>query len=217
MKNDRDERAEQSPSRKDAEVTTRTGDLGFTSLIGPDRIAKYDPRIIACGDLDEASSAIGIARAYFISSESSQSASITDALESSASVGTRFDLPAHLIEIQRDLYCVLAEIASPPAIARKLGRRIGQEEVSRLEELQAEALSRSPLPREFVLPGATIESGYLDLARTVVRRAERGVVRLQHDSLIESEAILRYLNRLSDLLFVWAREVESDRRLRARG
>jgi cob(I)alamin adenosyltransferase len=167
-------------------VTTGTGDDGYTRLLGPERVPKHDPRVEACGDFDEASSALGLARA------------------SVAEPGLR----EAIREAQRDLYILMGELASTPATARQLSRRIGADDVRRLESLQAALLAEVEIAREFVVPGGTFAGAALDLARTVVRRAERRLARVLHDGLVENQEALRYVNRLSDVLFVMARYVE---------
>ena len=167
-------------------MTTRTGDDGYTRLLGPERVPKHDPRVEACGDFDEANSALGLARA-----------SVAEP-----------PLREAIREVQRDLYVLMGELASTPATARQLPRRIGAEDVRRLESLEDALLAEVEIAREFVMPGGTFAGATLDLARTVVRRAERRLARVLHDKLIENQEALRYVNRLSDVLFVMARHVE---------
>jgi cob(I)alamin adenosyltransferase len=160
--------------------TTR-GDSGQTDLLG-ERVPKDDPRIDVLGTLDEASSAIGLGRAQAKQPE------IQDAL----------------IQTQRDLYQIMAELAftdatRPDAYVFKADRVAWLEaETDRI----AEAVT---LPREFVLPGDTVSGAMIDVARTVVRRAERFAVKLSHEGTTVNPEIIRYLNRLSSLLFIAAR------------
>ena len=155
------------------------GDDGFTSLLGEGRVAKYMPQPEAYGTVDEASAAIGVARA--------------------AAVGQ----PCRelLLAAQRDLYHVMAELAATQQTATQF-RTIDAARVSWLEQQTDAVTAQIQLPKEFVIPGDSLPGAHLDLARTIVRRAERLVVRLLHDGLIENVELVRYLNRLSSLLFV---------------
>ena len=161
------------------QLYTRTGDDGYTGLLGEGRVAKYMPQPEAYGTVDEASAAIGIARA------AAQGAQTKDLL----------------LATQRDLYKLMAELAATQQTAEQF-RSIGESRVQWLEE-QTDAMTRLvELPHEFVVPGDTLPGAYLDLARTIVRRAERVVVHLLHDGIVENVQLVRYLNRLSSLLFV---------------
>jgi len=158
---------------------TANGDDGFTGLLGEGRIAKNAPRIEAIGTLDEATAAIGLAR----------SLSKSDPVRSL------------LIHLQRDLYHIMAEVAATPENASRF-RRIQEEQVEWLEQ-QTETISQSiSIPKEFILPGDSPAGGALSLARAIVRRAERRVVALFHEGDIENLELVRYLNRLSSLLFL---------------
>jgi cob(I)alamin adenosyltransferase len=158
---------------------TRNGDDGFTGLLGEGRVAKYMPQPEAYGTVDEASAALGIARA--------------------ASLGERSR--ALILTAQRDLYHMMAELAATQAVAAKF-RKIDAARVEWLERETDAVTALIEFPREFVVPGDALPSAYLDLARTIVRRAERIVVHLVHDGLVENLELVRYLNRLSSLLFV---------------
>jgi cob(I)alamin adenosyltransferase len=160
---------------------TRTGDAGQTDLLG-DRVAKDDPRIELIGTIDEVTSQLGFGRALS-SSERSQE---------------------WLIEVQRDLYKIMAELAFTDEL-RPAGYSIAADRVDRLEELTDLLSSEIELPRQFILPGATPNGAALDVARAVVRRAERHAVTLLNGGGISNPEILRYLNRLSSLLFMLAR------------
>ena len=165
-----------------AKLYTGRGDDGTTGLIGGERVPKYDPRPEAYGTLDEASSVMGLARAT-VKSERSRSL---------------------LLESQRHLYCIMGELAATPENIEKF-RCLGAEHVAWLEA-QTDALGAAvKLPNEFIVPGDSLPGATLDVARAVVRRAERLVVKLMHDGLVSNEQIVRYLNRLSSLLFVLAR------------
>lgn len=160
---------------------TRKGDQGYTDLLG-DRVAKYDPRPETFGTIDEATSMIGLARAMALSPRTKEI----------------------LVEVQRDLYLMMAELAFAPDIKQKR-YHVTEAQVLRIEG-ETDRLSEDvQLPPHFVLPGDTVAGGALDVARTVVRRAERLAVRLAHDGVVDNEQILAYLNRLSSLLFILAR------------
>jgi cob(I)alamin adenosyltransferase len=172
-------------------IYTRTGDDGTTALGTGERRAKHDLRIEAYGTIDEANSAIGLARV---------------ATESDAVCG-RVD--AMLLSIQNDLFDLGADLCVPQvANGETKALRIVQSQVDRLErEIDALNAELAPL-RSFVLPGGSPAAAALHLARTVTRRAERLLVALAEAPGEEvGGAALRYVNRLSDFLFVAARYV----------
>ncbi len=162
-----------------ASFYTRGGDEGYTGLLGEGRVAKEDLRLEAIGAVDEASAALGLARAHVRSEEA----------------------PELILRAQRDLYRLMAELATTPETAQRF-HTMDAEKVSWLEA-QVDALSKLvEVPREFIVPGDTVEGAFLDLARTVIRRAERSVTGLFHRGDITNPELLRYLNRLSTLCFV---------------
>jgi len=140
----------------------------------------------ALGTIDEATSALGLARAQL----------------ADPAVGET------ILAVQRDLYLLMAELASPPENYDKLGFRITAEHLARLDGVLEDYRSRTRIGNQFIIPGATVAGAALDLARTIVRRGERDVARLLHDGVIANGEVLRYLNRASDLLFIIARFVE---------
>ncbi len=157
---------------------TGKGDDGTTGLLGKGRVPKNDARIEAIGTLDEASAALGLAR---------------------ASVRDERCAPL-LLRAQRDLYRLMAEVASSPDNAGQF--HFEPEHVSWLEE-QIEALGKTvELPREFIVPGDSAGGSTLSVARAVVRRAERRLVELFDTDQTANPALQQYLNRLSSLLFV---------------
>jgi cob(I)alamin adenosyltransferase len=170
-------------------IYTRTGDAGETGLIGGRRVAKDDLRVEAYGALDELNSLIGAVRAALRSEADSQ-----------ADLDTTFD------QIQRDLFTLGAEIAAPGKDAG--GPRIGAADVEALERLIDRFDAALPELRAFILPGGAPAGALLHIARTVARRAERRVVSLSRSEPLNPE-VLRYLNRLADLLFVLARTVNA--------
>lgn len=162
-------------------IYTARGDTGQTDLLG-ERVEKDDPRIDAIGTLDEATSSIGFGRAI------AQVPEMNDRLKT----------------VQRDLYQVMAELAFIDE-TRPDSLHFSEERTAWLEA-ELETLGATiDLPREFVLPGETAPGAALDVARTVIRRAERQVVALTRQGVIGNPEIVRYLNRLSSLLFMLAR------------
>jgi cob(I)alamin adenosyltransferase len=167
-------------------IYTRTGDDGTTGLLYGGRVRKDAPEPTAYGDVDEAQAAIGVARAH-------------------AERGGELDKV--LVGIEADLWVLMAELATAPANRHKLtegSTMVTPRMVEALEPLIDEYQSRYDPPKEFVVPGEEKVSAFLDLARTVVRRAERASLAVAADG----SEVVRYLNRLSDLLFVLARWVE---------
>jgi len=166
-------------------IYTKTGDEGETGLFGGGRVPKDDPRVAAYGEVDEVNAAIGLAASL-----------------EPAGIDAEF-----LQTIQRDLFTIGAELASPdPSKVDKAlaGPRIGEAQIGMLEHMiDGHEAKLEPL-KNFILPGGTPKAAAFHLARTVCRRAERTVVALAHRQKI-SPAIVQYLNRLSDLLFVLAR------------
>ena len=158
---------------------TAKGDDGSTNLLGKGRVPKYHARMEALGAMDEASAALGLARAQCLSPRAAPI----------------------LIEAQRDLYKLMAEVAAAPENADRF-RWIDESRVAWLES-QTDTLSRKmDMPKEFILPGDTTGGAALSLARAVVRRAERRVVVLFDEREITNPDLQRYLNRLSSLCFV---------------
>lgn len=170
-----------------AKVTTGTGDAGFTSLLGDTRVAKYDPRPDAFGTVDEATSALGLARALTGDSRAREV----------------------ILAMQRDLYVLMAELATLPENLAAVGFVITAEHVRSIEQAAASLQEEVTIPNKFVIPGGSQDGAALDMARTVIRRAERLVVRLLHDGTITNGELVRYLNRLSDVVFILARYVEA--------
>jgi len=163
-----------------------TGDDGYTDLLGPDRVPKYDLRPETYGTLDEASSALGLAR----------------------SLSAQERVHEIVRQVQHDLYLMMAEVAVPAAQLEKLPYRIKSEQAEWLDATIGQLEQEVEMPKQFVLPGASAASAAIDVARTIVRRAERNAVRLVHEGQMPAGNVLRYLNRLSSLLFVLARYEE---------
>jgi cob(I)alamin adenosyltransferase len=166
-------------------IYTKTGDAGDTGLFGGGRVAKDDPRVEAYGDVDELNAFLGVARAVELM--------------------PRVD--EVLVPLQRDLFAIGALLATPDRdrMAQQLQKaRIDDRRIAELEQAIDDAESELEPLRAFVLPGGTPKAAALHVARTVCRRAERHIVRLQHDVEVPGIVVI-YMNRLSDLLFTLAR------------
>ena len=164
---------------------TGTGDDGYTNLLGEARVPKYDLQPEAYGTVDEASAFMGLARAEIGASERTQRL---------------------ILEAQRDLWILMGELATAEGI--QLPKRLQAERTAWLEQETSNLGREFPPLTQFVIPGNSKVGALLDVARTVVRRAERYVARLAHDGRLENTEIIRYLNRLSALLFALARYEE---------
>lgn len=167
-------------------ITTRTGDQGTTGLTDGSRVTKDHPLICVIGTVDEANSLLGVVRLEQLPE----------------------DISRALLAVQNDLFDLGGDLATLPGgqWEDKIPR-ISDAQVTRLDGWAETAnASISPLS-SFVLPGGSRASAWLHLARTVVRRAERELVAAQHadPSRAWNPQCLRYLNRLSDLLFIWSR------------
>ena len=189
------------PTIADSHVATGRGDDGTTGLLfGGDRISKDDSRTEAYGTVDEAVAALGLARAEL--GARNDIGSLPSSL---------IELPDLLLRLQRELFVVGAELAAAPEHRDRLeaGRTLVDEAMLLgIEALLAAREASMAMPREFVVPGETRLSAYLELARTVTRRAERRVVTLRREGVLTSPWPLAYLNRLADLLWVLARTAE---------
>lgn len=172
----------------EVKIYTRKGDDGTTGLWYGGRVPKNDPRTSAYGDLDEAISTIAVARAQ-----------------------SRTSLPAlsaDLLEMQRCMFIGCAQLATATESFGRLEAGITlqtDEMVDALEERIDWYKDQVELPPKFIIPGGTVLSAQLDVARTVTRRAERSVVALNLRDQLPDDVVMRYLNRASDLLFVMAR------------
>jgi cob(I)alamin adenosyltransferase len=186
----------------DSAVATGRGDDGTTGLLfGGERVAKDDLRTEAYGAVDEAVAALGLARAELAAM--GRDASPTPGL---ARLGEM------VLRVQRELFVVGAELATNPearARARDDVTRVSAAMVDGVDAMLRETEAQVTLPQEFVVPGETRLSAALELARTVLRRAERRAVTLAiHDEGLAGSRLLPYLNRLADLLWVMARAAE---------
>jgi cob(I)alamin adenosyltransferase len=177
-----------------AKIYTRTGDDGETSLLGGGRVRKDDVRIEAIGSVDEVNAAIGIVRM-----ELSQSGAVPDGLDQI------------LGRVQHRLFDLGAELAAPSADGTRVGT-LGATDVAELEAaIDKYEAELEPL-RNFILPGGSPAACQVHVARGVCRRSERRLVQLAAAEPVRGE-LVRYLNRLSDLLFVAARVVNQANRV----
>ena len=169
------------------ESFNKKGDYGTTSLLFGHRVPKHSPRPEAYGAVDEASSALGLARGLISDSE----------------------LKRIILTIQKELFLVGAELASLPDETSRLKARITEEHTLKLEKLIEQYEGITNMPKAFVPPGGTPSAGALDLARSIIRRAERRMAKLFDDGDIRNPELLSYCNRLADLLFTLGRHAES--------
>jgi cob(I)alamin adenosyltransferase len=170
-------------------IVTKTGDEGETGLLYGGRVPKDDLHTEAYGALDEAISALGLARSQEKDASRAQV----------------------ILDLQRELFTVGAELSTKAAFRDKLQAHfdtVGTELVDRLDSAVAGLEARVELPKGFVIPGGSPVAAALDLARTFVRRAERRAVSLRRAGDLDNPEVLRYLNRCSDYLFMLAREAE---------
>ncbi len=180
----------------ESRIYTKLGDDGTTGLLFGGRISKADPLIDTLGSLDETVAALGLARASAITIDPT--------------------LAARILRIQRDLFVAAADLAASPHARDRLVPEVSLVNAAmtaRIESLIDQLMAQRPLRPVFVVPGANPTSAALDLARTIVRRAERRLVASQTRPELGQPAnphVLTYINRVSDLLFVLARHAAGD-------
>jgi cob(I)alamin adenosyltransferase len=170
-------------------IYTRKGDDGTTSLWYGGRVPKTDVRTEAYGSLDEANSALGVARSLCKRDEQA-------------------DLCETILALQRNLFVAGVELATAPEAAERLEGGVSRITDEMVESVEADIdryMSQVDLPPHFVIPGGTELSAALDVARSAIRRAERRVVELRNADGLASDVVLRYINRASDLAFALAR------------
>ena len=175
-------------------VYTRTGDGGETALVGGARVPKDSPRIVAYGTLDELNAAVGLARVF----------NAERLAEGGPGAAHHAWLDEVLKKVQNQIFDLGSELATPPAAAYEGMFRVSEAEVTELERLMDHCQRDLDPLKSFVLPGGGPIQGFLHQARTVCRRAERRVVTLARNESVRPQ-VVHYLNRLSDLLFVFAR------------
>ena len=159
-------------------IYSHTGDDGKTGQLGEGRLPKYHPRVETLGTLDEASAALGLARALCRGQQ-------TEIL---------------LKDVQRDLYIIMAEVAATPENLERF-QILDKQRVTWLESQTDTIAAIAPIPAEFILPGDSLPGAALALARTIVRRGERRIAELLDSGEIRNNILLHYLNRLSSLCF----------------
>lgn len=167
-------------------IATRTGDTGDTGLLYGGRVRKTDSRVDAYGAGDEAVSTLGLARALCRDET----------------------VKSHILKLQKHMFTVNAELATASGSRHLLEQHfptISLESITELDELLAELEEQVKLPQSFVIPGGSAGSAAIDIARTVVRRTERAAVALLDSGQLANAGVPRYLNRLSDVLFMLAR------------
>ena len=168
-------------------VTTKKGDSGYTDMLYGDRVSKADDIIEACGILDEVVAQTGLARA----------ASNDDWIKE------------RLLQIQNKLFSVGAELATTAEMRARLNQKFVTIETTDVEQLETEIIDyieqRIDLGNSFIIPGNSQASAMIDMAKTVVRRLERYVVKLETNGKVHNPNIIKYLNRLSDAMFLLAR------------
>ncbi len=169
-----------------ARVTTRTGDDGTTGLLGELRVPKTDSRVVALGEVDEATSALGVARAAC----------------RAAGLARLHDL---LLSFQNDLYALMGDIATTPEARPKIGLYLSDARLEALDALVISLRQEVQIGTRFIVPGDHPASAAIDLARAVTRRAERAVIPLTRQGWLPNTTPQRYLNRLSDVLFMLGR------------
>jgi cob(I)alamin adenosyltransferase len=174
-------------------IYTKKGDDGTTSLWYGGRVAKSDPRTEAYGALDEAASALGVARALCGPDDG--------------------EVASDILRLQDDLFIAGAELATAPEASGRLVdgvSKVTPQMAAELEELIDRYMDRVELPPKFVIPGGTPISAHLDLGRAILRRAERRAVVLDRGEGIVSTELLRFLNRASDAAYAIARFTDRD-------
>lgn len=174
-------------------IYTRKGDDGSTSLWYGGRVAKSDPRTEAYGALDEAASALGVARSLCGTGDA--------------------ELAADILRLQDDLFIAGAELATAPEAAGRLEDGVSRVTAAMAADLEAlidRYMDRVELPPKFVIPGGTTLSAQLDVARAVLRRAERRAVALAEGGDPPTAELLRFLNRASDAAYAMARFADAD-------
>lgn len=159
-------------------VFTGRGDDGTSGILGEGRFPKSDFRFEVVGSLDEASAALGLARAHCRVKEISKV----------------------ILDVQRDLYWMMAELAADNENAHHF-KKIDSKKIAWLEGLAHHYSSQAPVTKDFIVPGDSVESAALDVARTMVRKAERRVVAFSEQGGTSNSDLVRYLNRLSSLLY----------------
>ncbi len=170
---------------KKAKVYTKTGDDGTTGLVGGSRVKKYDLRLECYGTVDELNTCIGVIRSYNISD----------------------DVKQVLVQIQNKLFNIGSRLASDKkGDSFTANLSIKKEDIEQLESTIDAYENSLPELKSFILPGGELSAAQCHIARTVCRRAERRIVEFAEQNLVQTETV-KYINRLSDFLFVLARKL----------
>lgn len=169
-------------------ITTRTGDHGTTRLFSGEVVPKDSPRTEAYGTVDELVSQLGVARVHC----------------------RRDENRALILQIQRELFIVGSEMATAPDHLQRLKRRIDRDMLDQLDRRREALEQRVPIPNDFIVPGGSLAGAHLDVARTVARRVERLAAGLTRKGMLDNPHLTVWLNRLSDFLYLLARDEEPD-------
>jgi cob(I)alamin adenosyltransferase len=175
-------------------ISTKTGDSGQTSLAGGIRVSKSNLRVEAYGTVDELNSTLGFAR----------------------SICRNAEIRAEVHEIQKKLFGVESALATPPESKKKAAAPLLDEDVDRLTQMVHAIEAMDGILADWSLPGEHTEAAAFDMARTVCRRAERCIVRLMESGAEIQLLALAYINRLSDLLWLFARQIELEAKVDSR-
>ncbi len=171
---------------KKSSITTKVGDKGTTFLFSGEEVPKDSPRTEAYGDIDELVSVLGIARG----------------------VSARPEIRDAILALQRELFVAGSELATAIEHVHLLKQRIDERMLAAFEAQRDEWEQRISMPSGFIIPGGTPAAAHLDHARAIARRAERKIVRLQREGLIDNRTLLVWINRVSDFLWILARYEE---------
>lgn len=171
-------------------ITTKVGDRGTTRLLSGEEVPKDSPRTMAYGDLDELVSVLGVARCHV----------------------TQDEIRSEILRIQRDLFVLGSELATAVEHIHLLKQRIGEKELSDFDARRDQWEQRIRMPDGFIIPGGSgsLAAAHLDCARAVARRLERRVVALAREKLVENAPMQKWINRLSDFLWLLARAEEGE-------
>ncbi|HEX8551539.1 MAG TPA: cob(I)yrinic acid a,c-diamide adenosyltransferase [Abditibacteriaceae bacterium] len=170
-------------------IITKSGDAGHTKLVSGETVSKADLQVEAYGTIDELNSFLGLARAACDNNE------VRTVLE----------------RLQRETFVVGAELAATPEVALRLKNRVSPEMTAALDADAARIEALPGVIGDWALPGAVFAEAAVDVARSVARRAERCAVRLANEGGVPNDEVLRYLNRMSDVLWLLGRKIELDR------
>lgn len=178
-----------SPGGKPNSIVTRGGDMGQTRLVSGETVSKADARVEAAGTIDELNSFLGLARAACDNPE----------------------VCAVLERLQRETFIVGAELSATPYVAARLKSKVTAAMTAALDADAAAVETMPGVLSDWALPGATFAGAAMDVARSVARRAERGAVRLANEGGVPNGELLRYLNRMSDVLWLLGRKIELEK------